>query len=74
MILALFVFAWKYQYPIFQVSDPVVTILPVALGLGRIGNYINGELPGFSPYHGPFAIIQNGIPYFPSPLLQALLE
>lgn len=36
----------------------LVTILPVALGLGRIGNLINRELLGYAGYTGPFAIIQ----------------
>ena len=74
VICSLFLFAWRYHYPIFRVSDPVVTILPVALGLGRIGNYINGELPGFSPYTGPFPMMIGWIAHFPSPLLQAFLE
>ncbi len=74
VILSLFIFAWRYDYPIFRVSDPIVTILPVALGLGRIGNYINGELPGYIGYTGPFPMMIGGVSHFPSPLLQALLE
>lgn len=50
VIIAIFLFAWKKKYNVFDVSDPIVTILPLALGLGRIGNYINQELLGFFPY------------------------
>ena len=50
VIIAVFLFAWKHRYAVFDISDPLVTILPGALGLGRIGNFINHELLGFSPY------------------------
>lgn len=74
VIIAIFLFAWKKKYRVFDVSDPIVTILPLALGLGRIGNLINQELLGFFPYTWPFAIVRSGISYFPSPLLEASLE
>lgn len=74
VILAMILFARKKHYQIFTVSDPIVTILPVALWLGRIGNYINKELLWFTGYYWPLAVDVNGISYFPSPLLEALLE
>lgn len=74
VILMIFLFAWRKKYRVFDVSDPIVTILPLALWLGRIGNLINKELLGFTPYSGPFAIAQHGIAHFPSPLLEAILE
>jgi prolipoprotein diacylglyceryltransferase len=46
----IFLFAWKKKYRVFDVSDPIVTIIPLALGLGRIGNLINRELLGYFPY------------------------
>lgn len=51
VILAMIFFARRYSYKLFDVSDIVCTILPFAIGLGRIGNYINGELLGFAPYN-----------------------
>lgn len=74
VIIALIAFAKKYKYQLLSISDTLVTILPLALGLWRIGNSINKELLGYSPYTGPLAIIKDGISYFPSPLLQACLE
>lgn len=74
VILAMVLFARRYHYRLFDISDVLVTILPLALWLGRIGNAINQELLGYSPYSGPFAVIKNGVSYFPSPLLQAFLE
>lgn len=74
VILGMFLFAHRYRYQIYQVSDPIVAILPAALFFGRIGNYINGELLGFPWYHGPLAIMRDGILHFPSTLLEAFLE
>lgn len=33
VIIAIFLFAWKKKYNVFDISDPIVTILPLALGL-----------------------------------------
>jgi phosphatidylglycerol---prolipoprotein diacylglyceryl transferase len=74
VILAMIIFSYRYRYRLYDISDPLVAILPIALGLGRIGNYINSELLGYSPYSGPFAMIRDGISHFPSPLFQAFLE
>ena len=74
VIISMILFARIYKYKLFDISDPVVTILPLALWLGRIGNYINGELLGFFPYSWPLAITQNGISHFPSTLLEAFWE
>ncbi len=74
VIISIFLFAMRKRYRVFDVSDPLVTILPVALGLGRIGNLINRELLGFAQYSWPLAIVQNGVSHFPSPLLEAFLE
>jgi phosphatidylglycerol---prolipoprotein diacylglyceryl transferase len=33
VIIAIIVFAYRYNYRLYDVSDPLVSILPVALGL-----------------------------------------
>lgn len=70
VIIAMLLFAKKYKIDFFKLADEICLILPIWLWLGRIWNYINGELLWYSWYTGPFAI--NG--QFPSPLLEALLE
>ena len=72
--LSVILFCKKYWYRFFEVTDILAICVPVALGLGRIGNWINNELPWFSWYEWPFAMHINNISYFPNPLLQAFLE
>jgi len=74
VIIAMILFARIHRKSFLLIADQVTSILPIGLGLGRIGNYVNGELLGFANYTGPFAVIQNGVSYFPSPLLEAVLE
>jgi phosphatidylglycerol:prolipoprotein diacylglycerol transferase len=60
---------WKW-------ADRFVVTAPIGLGLGRIGNFINGELYG-RPSDVPWAMIfpQGGdVPRHPSQLYEALLE
>lgn len=74
VIIAMFVYSRVHKKQFLIIADTVTSILPIGLGFGRIGNYINQELLGFSPYTGPFAVIKNNVSYFPSPLLEAFLE
>lgn len=48
VIIAMYLFARKYRKSFLDIADQVTSVLPIGLGLGRIGNYINGELLGFS--------------------------
>lgn len=76
VILALGWFARRTQRPFLLVADFIAPWVPVGLGLGRIGNFINGELWGrvtgvpwavIFPQAGPW-------PRHPSQLYEALLE
>lgn len=73
VILAMIIFAKRYKKNFFDIADNVVTILPIWLWLGRVGNYLNKELLWFK-YSWIFAVYRDWIWYFPSPLLEALLE
>ena len=45
-LLALWLFGRRTQRSFFQVSDFVAPLVPIGLGFGRLGNFINTELPG----------------------------
>lgn len=78
VMLALFIFARRQQVPFFHVSDLVVSTCPLGLGLGRLANFLNGELWGKTT-DVPWAVIfeQTGggrMPRHPSQLYEAALE
>ena len=73
VILAMIYFAKKQKLNFYAIADQITSILPIGLGLGRIGNYINKELLGM-PYTGFLAVQKNGHSFFPSPLLESFLE
>ncbi len=57
-------------------ADSVAVTVPIGLALGRLGNFINGELYG-RPSHVPWAMIFSDggpLPRHPSQLYEALLE
>lgn len=74
VIVAMIFFARVHKKSFLLIADHVTSILPIWLWLGRIGNYLNGELLWFANYTGPLAVIKNGVSYFPSPILEATLE
>jgi phosphatidylglycerol:prolipoprotein diacylglycerol transferase len=61
----------------FDTIDFVAPIVPIGLGLGRLGNFINGELWG-KPSDVPWAMIfpnaPDRLPRHPSQLYEMLLE
>ncbi len=46
VVLALWLFARKLDRSFWELTDFVAPIVPIGLGAGRIGNFINGELWG----------------------------
>jgi len=69
-------FSWKNKKSFWQLADLLVVTAPIGLGLGRIGNFINGELYG-RVTQVPWAMIfpQGGfVPRHPSQLYESALE
>lgn len=76
VLVAMFWFARRQGKRFFEVTDFLAPLVPIALGAGRIGNFINGELWGkvsdvpwamVFPHAGPLA-------RHPSQLYEAFLE
>lgn len=72
-IVAIFVYGRRNGRGFFEVADFLAPGIPLGLGAGRIGNFINGELWG-KVTDVPWAFIVNGEPRHPSQLYEALLE
>ncbi|MCS7281413.1 MAG: prolipoprotein diacylglyceryl transferase [Desulfobacterota bacterium] len=71
-----YVFAKKTKIPFFSVADIIVVSSPIGIGLGRIGNFINGELYG-RVTDLPWAMVfpyGGHLPRHPSQLYEAFLE
>ena len=45
-IIAGIIVCRKFKIDFWQIADIVVVTAPIGLGLGRLGNFINGELYG----------------------------
>jgi len=69
-------FSTKHKKSFWRISDLIIVTAPIGLGLGRIGNFINGELYGrvtevpwgmIFPRGGP-------LPRHPSQLYESILE
>jgi len=76
VLVAALVWTRKHGLVFFDVVDFVAPLVPVGLGLGRLGNFINGELWG-RPTTVPWGIIFPGAgpePRHPSQLYEATLE
>jgi len=46
VMLAIWLHGRKYKRGFFEIADQLVPVVPIGLGAGRIGNFINGELWG----------------------------
>jgi phosphatidylglycerol:prolipoprotein diacylglycerol transferase len=70
-------FAWRRGIPVLPLGDVTCAVGPVGLFLGRLANFINGELWG-RPTDVPWAVVfpqaVPPLPRHPSQLYEAVLE
>ncbi len=77
-VIAVLAFAWKRGLPIASLGDLTCAVGPIGLFLGRIANFINGELWGRAADPSlPWAMVfptGGPVPRHPSQLYEAALE
>ncbi|GAB5467836.1 MAG: prolipoprotein diacylglyceryl transferase [Rhodospirillales bacterium] len=78
VIAALFYVAWRHKLAFFKLSDLVAAAAPIGIFLGRIANFVNGELWGRVTDSSWGMIFPDpaagGLPRHPSQLYQAFAE
>jgi phosphatidylglycerol---prolipoprotein diacylglyceryl transferase len=76
--IAIFWFCRHYGISVLGFADRLAVCAPIGLGLGRVANFINGELWGRpAPASLPWAMIfprAGDVPRHPSQIYQALME
>ena len=76
LLLVALLFSWKNKKSFWKIADLFIVTAPIGLALGRIGNFINGELYGRAA-QVPWAVIfpKGGpVPRHPSQLYESALE
>ncbi len=76
VILAAWLFARRHKVGFFAFTDVLACVAPIGLCLGRLANFVNGELYG-RPSGAPWAMIfprGGDIPRHPSQIYEAALE
>ena len=73
VMVALWLYGRKIGKGLWEIGDFVAPLVPIGLGTGRIGNFINGELWG-KPTDVAWSFNINGVGVHPSQLYEALLE
>ena len=69
-------FSWRNKKSFWRIADLIIVTVPIGLGLGRIGNFINGELFG-RVTQVPWGLIfpkDGPLPRHPSQLYESALE
>ena len=77
VITALYIYARKEKVSFFAITDVLACLAPIGLFLGRLANFVNGELFGRVTMSVPWAVVfPNGgpLPRHPSQLYEACFE
>ena len=78
VLLAMWLWSRKVRRPFWNVMDFIAPMVPLGYAFGRIGNFINAELPGrvadaTLPWAMSWPNVDN-LPRHPSPLYQAAID
>lgn len=73
VLVAMALFARRSATHVLDLTDFIAPVVPIGLGAGRIGNFINGELWG-RVTDVPWAFVVDGEARHPSQLYEACLE
>ncbi|HBM15743.1 MAG TPA: prolipoprotein diacylglyceryl transferase [Lentisphaeria bacterium] len=77
VVITFILYAKKKGKNLFQVGDLILPTVPIGLALGRLGNFINGELWGKAsnlPWAMIFPADPSQLPRHPSELYELILE
>ncbi|MGI4935538.1 MAG: prolipoprotein diacylglyceryl transferase [Janthinobacterium lividum] len=78
VLFAMWLWGRKTGHRLMQVMDFIAPLVPLGYAFGRIGNFINAELPGrIASADLPWAMIWpnvDNLPRHPSPIYQALVD
>lgn len=78
VMLAMALWAYRAKRNFWDVMDFIAPLVPLGYAAGRIGNFINAELPGrLADASLPWAMIWptvDNLPRHPSPIYQALVD
>ena len=73
VLVAMWLFSRRIGKDLWRITDFLVPLVPLGLGTGRVGNFINGELWG-KPTDVAWGVLYRGQVLHPSQLYEAFLE
>ena len=77
--VALILFCRHQKIPLLGFADRIAIVTPLGLGIGRLANFVNGELwgrpaPDWVPFRMIFPSAPDDLPRYPSQLYQSFME